>query len=171
MPAAIDSAYDAEIAERVCAAIAITPKGLQKVIDSIGSPVSAGTFWRWLQIKENDLLREMYARAKAAQVMIFADEITEISDNTQEGVIITEKPDGTTETKRADMLEHRKLRIESRKWLAAKLMPKVYGDKQLHTGPNGDDPVTLKTIMVEAESKPDRSRPALKPEFDDTSRD
>jgi hypothetical protein len=160
MPAAIDSAYDAEIAERICAAIAITPKGLQKVIDSIGSPVSAGTFWRWLQIKENDLLREMYARAKAAQVMIFAEEISEIADNTQEGVIVTEKPNGTIETKRADMLEHRKLRIESRKWLAAKLLPKVYGDKQLHTGADGEGPIEFSIAERLNRARKDEAKPA-----------
>ena len=68
-----------------------------------------------------------------------ADEIMQIADNTQEGAIVTEKADGSAEIKRADMLEHRKLRIESRKWLAAKLLPKVYGDKvqQEVSGPEG----------------------------------
>ena len=73
-----------------------------------------------------------------------ADEIAEIADNTQSGEIVTEKdaffegkrildaagkPIRTIESKRSDMLEHRKLRIDARKWLAAKLLPKVYGDK------------------------------------------
>jgi hypothetical protein len=33
------------------------------------------------------------------------------------------------ERKIADMIEHRRLKIESRKWLAMKLLPRIYGDK------------------------------------------
>ena len=57
-------------------------------------------------------------------------ECLEIADNTQEfGEIVTEKVDGSTEVKRADMIEHRKLRIETRLKLLAKWNPKKYGDK------------------------------------------
>ena len=42
------------------------------------------------------------------------------------------------------MIEHRKLRIEARKWLASKLLPKVYGDKLAHTGADGESPLTIK---------------------------
>mgnify|MGYP001290710800 FL=1 len=37
------------------------------------------------------------------------------------------------------MIEHRRLQIESRKWLLARLMPKKYGDKQQveHSGSIG----------------------------------
>lgn len=45
------------------------------------------------------------------------------------GEIVTEKPDGSVEVKRADMIEHRKLRIETRLKLLAKWNPKKYGDK------------------------------------------
>ena len=73
-------------------------------------------------------LREMYARAKEDQLQILADEIQPIADTPQMGEIITIKGD-EREVKMCDMLEHRKLRIESRKWLLAKLCPKKYGDK------------------------------------------
>lgn len=118
--------YDDAIADQVCNAIATQSKGLGTIIRDLGLDISPALIYKW--ISQNDSFRERYARAKADQARVLADEITEIADNTQEGQIITEKPDGV-EIKRADMLEHRKLRIESRKWLAAKLLPKVYGDK------------------------------------------
>ena len=70
----------------------------------------------------------MYARAKDEQLQILADEIQPIADTPQMGEIITIKGD-EREIKICDMLEHRKLRIEARKWLLAKLNPKKYGDK------------------------------------------
>ena len=33
------------------------------------------------------------------------------------------------EVTKADMIEHRRLQIDARKWVAAKLRPKVYGDE------------------------------------------
>jgi hypothetical protein len=119
--------FDENIADSVCDGIATESKGLAQIIRERDLPVSPSLIYKWIQ--QNDSFRERYARAKADQARVLADEITEISDNTQVGEIVTEKEDGKVEIKRADMLEHRKLRIESRKWLAAKLLPKVYGDK------------------------------------------
>lgn len=74
---------------------------------------------------------ERYTRARAQLLERMAEEIHQIADTPVEGVTITTKPgvDGVEE-KRADMIEHRRLQIESRKWLLARLMPKKYGDKQ-----------------------------------------
>ena len=135
MPTAID--YDESIADAVCDAIATQSKGLGTILTDLGLSISPSLIYKW--IAQNDSFRDRYARAKADQARVLADEITQIADNTQEGIIVTEKADGSTETKRSDMLEHRKLRIESRKWLAAKLLPKVYGDRiqAEHTGADG----------------------------------
>ena len=73
---------------------------------------------------------ERYTRARAQLLERMAEEIHQIADTPVEGVTITTKADGGVEAKRADMIEHRRLQIESRKWLLAKLMPKKYGDKQ-----------------------------------------
>lgn len=73
---------------------------------------------------------ERYTRARAQLLERMAEEIHQIADTPVEGVTITTKADGGVEEKRADMIEHRRLQIESRKWLLAKLMPKKYGDKQ-----------------------------------------
>ena len=148
MTAAIQ--YDEEIADAICDAIATQSKGLGQIIDELGFNLSPSLIYKW--IRQNEAFREMYARAKADQARVMADEITQIADNTQEGQIVTEKEDGKIEIKRADMLEHRKLRIESRKWLAAKLLPRVYGDnaKLQLTGEDGG-PLVVKHIGSDGE--------------------
>jgi hypothetical protein len=64
----------------------------------------------------------MYARAREDQADTLADEILAISDEQREAVT----RDGTI----YDPEVHRdRLRIDARKWVAAKLKPRKYGDK------------------------------------------
>lgn len=84
--------------------------------------------------------RAKYAAAREVQADVHADDIVYIADRTELGEIETDKfdKDGNpiTEVRRADMIEHRKLRITTRQWTAEKLRPKAYGTKQFveHSG-------------------------------------
>ena len=85
----------------------------------------------------------LFARARDLGEAQISQECLEIADTTQVGEIITTKPDGSQEVKTADMIEHRKLRIDTRLKLLAKWNPRKYGDKLAHTGPDGEEPVKL----------------------------
>jgi hypothetical protein len=87
-----------------------------------------GTFCRWCG--DDPANAEMYVRAREVLLERMAHEIHDIADTPVEGVTTTVKPGGVIEERRGDMIEHRRLQIESRKWLLAKLMPRKYGDKQ-----------------------------------------
>lgn len=126
MAAGRPSDYDPEIASEVCLRISIGSLGLRAVCDSDPRFPDPATFYRWMLSHAE--LREIYTRAKNEQLQILADEIQQIADELQLGEIVTLKGNDR-EVKIADMLEHRKLRIESRKWLLAKLAPKKYGEK------------------------------------------
>lgn len=41
----------------------------------------------------------------------------------------TKETDRGTETRTGDMIEHRRLRVDTWKWMLAKALPKVYGDR------------------------------------------
>lgn len=69
-----------------------------------------------------------YTRARDLGLDAMADECLAIADNTQEGTVTTAKEWGD-EVKTGDMLEHRKLRVDARKWYLSKLAPKKYGDR------------------------------------------
>lgn len=69
-----------------------------------------------------------YARSREIGYHGMFDEIKEIADTPQEGVTVKDGPNGT-ETRTGDMIEHRRLRVDSRKWMLAKALPKIYGDK------------------------------------------
>jgi len=140
------SEYDVEIAADICLAMSTKSLGLAAICDSDSRFPDPKTFYRWML--DHEELRQLYARAKDAQLQVLADEIQQIADEPQPGEVITIKGD-EREVKIADMLEHRKLRIESRKWLLAKLAPKKYGDKLQHTGADGEGPVSfvVKSIL------------------------
>jgi hypothetical protein len=44
-------------------------------------------------------------------------------------------------------VQRARLRVDTRKWMAGKLLPKVYGDKMLHTGADGEGPVQVKLAL------------------------
>lgn len=113
-----------------------------------GKP-SYGTVYDWLE--EDAAQNSHFSRARDIGEAQILQECLEIADTTQVGEIVTLKADGSQEIKCADMIEHRKLRIETRLKLLAKWNPKKYGDKLAHTGPEGEGPVqfVVKSILEE----------------------
>lgn len=68
----------------------------------------------------------MYARAKLRQADLFADEILDIADNIGKDKIRLKSGEEVTNN---EAINRSRLRIDTRKWLASKLLPKQYGDK------------------------------------------
>lgn len=89
-------------------------------------------------IDDRDGFSAQYARARDIGLDALADELLEIADNTELGVKTKTGPNGAEKTE-GDMIEHRRLRVDSRKWYLSKLAPKKYGDKltQELTGKGG----------------------------------
>lgn len=85
------------------------------------------TVMLWLTKHESFV--ERYARARELQADTIFDECLEIADTPILGERRTVRDDGKVETVEEDMLGHRKLMIDTRKWMAGKLRPKKYGDK------------------------------------------
>ena len=95
------------------------------------------TVYRWLQNYET--FRNLYARAREDQADTLADEIIAIADEDPALVFDVQHLSGTEiEVARVDSaaVNHQRLRVDARKWIAAKLKPKKYGEKTEieHTG-------------------------------------
>ena len=82
----------------------------------------------YLRISQDSELRESYERAKVLSADYLAEEILEIADTCRMGTKTVNK-NGKIETVVGDMVERARLQIETRKWQAAKLAPKKYGDR------------------------------------------
>lgn len=84
-----------------------------------------------------------YARAREIGYDRMAEELIAIANTPQIGVIRTTKPDGAVEEKHADMIEHRRLQVDARKWMLSKMLPKKYGDKVQHGGAEDLPPIAV----------------------------
>lgn len=123
------TSFNEAIAESICLRIA-DGQSLRSICEGQDYP-DRSTVFRWLA--DNPDFRDQYARARELQAESLADDIIDIADN--KGLEPNDK----------------RVRIDSRKWLAGKLKPKVYGDASTlrHTGADGG-PVQFAN-MTEAE--------------------
>lgn len=80
------------------------------------------TVWDWLASDRE--FSQQYARAKIFCADCLADEIIEIADDSSRDTYIDRKGQRVINHK---AIARAKLRIDARKWLAAKLAPKKYG--------------------------------------------
>ncbi len=119
------STYTPEIGAAICERLA-NGESLLRICKDM--QIAYGTAYGWeVHVPEH---RENSARAREVGCHAIADDCIEIADTPHEGIETIEKPDGSMETKRGDMTQHRRMRIDTRMRLLGKWLPKVYGDKQ-----------------------------------------
>jgi hypothetical protein len=83
---------------------------------------------------------DMYLRAKQNQIELLVDQILDISDDSTHDTIIKSNTKGDEyESANSEWINRSKLRVDSRKWLAAKLAPRIYGEKKESEEKDGSD--------------------------------
>jgi hypothetical protein len=122
--------YSQQIADSICARLA-EGESLNAICKSQGYPAESAV--RAWALEDRDGFSAKYTRARELQAHKLAEEIIDIADTTQLGVKIVHKASGT-ETSEGDMIEHRRLRVDARKWYLSKVLPKVYGDRTTLAG-------------------------------------
>ena len=89
-----------------------------KNITSLKEFPNKDTIYEWL--KKDTQFADNYTRARVEQSNTYANEIIEIAD-------------GIGDDATREQISKANLQIESRKWIAAKLLPKKYGSAQNQT--------------------------------------
>lgn len=117
--------YTPEIATAICTRLA-TGESLRSICRDEGMPHRA-TVHRWL-IDNVGGICDQYTRAREVGLDELAEEILEIADTPQDGEE-TEDDGEKVKTRRGDMLGHRRLQVDARKWILSKLAPKKYGER------------------------------------------
>lgn len=119
------STFTPEIAAFICKQLA-DGKSLRETCEGDGMP-SEATVRSWA-LDDIQGFAAQYARAREIGYERLADEILRIADTPEVGIKTTTKASGV-ETVEGDMIEHRRLRVDARKWMLAKMLPKKYGEK------------------------------------------
>lgn len=126
------SKYSQKLADDICEQLA-EGRSLRSICADKKMP-NRSTVFRWLA--ENEKFRDQYARAREEQADVFFEEIIEIADEECTTVRAdkhsTSDDDGEGNTEvvfDTTAVMRNRLRVDARKWAAAKLAPKKYGDR------------------------------------------
>lgn len=130
------SDYSIETTTAICIRLGLG-ESLREICRDEGMPDKA-TVMRWLATHQ--AFRDQYASAREAQADYYAEEIVEISDDATNDWMLRNRGDGETEeVENKEVLARSRLRVDTRKWLMARMAPKKYGDRivQEVTGADG----------------------------------
>lgn len=134
----VPSSFTQEIADMICSRL-MEGESLNSICKDEGFPAK-GTVCRWLATNES--FQDQYARAREFQADALADEIIDIADDSSNDWMERNDPDNPGWQLNGDHVQRSKLRMEARKWVAAKLKPKKYGDSTTIKG-DKDNPIEL----------------------------
>jgi hypothetical protein len=126
------SSFTQQIADIIC--IRISEGESLKSITLDEEMPDRATVYRWLAA--NSVFCDMYTRAREDQADTLADEILAIADEQPEIIAVTDKRTGELIEHKLDgaFLQWQRNRIDTRKWIAMKLKPRKYGDRQILAG-------------------------------------
>lgn len=118
--------YTTNLATEICDRLA---EG-ELLVDIVADERMPGrtTVWRWHT--ENEQFRSMFANAREAQAHTIAEKGVKIA------LAAT-----------AEDAHAARVKFDGYKWFASKLLPRVYGDKLLHTGGDGEGPIGHKLAL------------------------
>lgn len=138
------SKYTQELADQICAELA-RGKSLRTILGTGGvddtdeqrALPSIATIFTWFRTYPEFL--EQYARAKQESADAMSDEILDISDDGTNDWMEDQYMKGKSPGWKVngEAVQRSKLRVDTRKWLMAKMKPKKYGD-QLDITSGGD---------------------------------
>lgn len=118
--------YNEEIANEICEAVATSSLGLTKLCELNPHFPARDTIYRWRWRYPN--FSDQFNEAKKNQAEIMADELIEISDDSVNDYMETIDENQKIGYKlKGENVQRSKLRVETRKWIASKLLPKAYG--------------------------------------------
>jgi hypothetical protein len=153
MPAGRPSDYSPELTTAICIRLGLG-ESLREICREEDMP-SKTTVMRWLA--EHREFRDQYASAREAQADYYAEEIIEIADDGSNDWMERKNGSGETyEVENHEVLNRSRLRVDTRKWLMARMAPKKYGDRitQEVTGADGSPLVPIINLTGRPESKP-----------------
>lgn len=119
--------FSRALMEDICDRIA-RGQTLSRICKDDGMPTK-GAVMQWVS---DDLggCTIRYENARLKQAMAWADELVDIADDGTNDTYVKISKDGEESLQiNVDVVQRSRLRVETRKWLLAKALPKVYGDK------------------------------------------
>lgn len=127
--------YSKELAETICARIS-DGESLRRICRDEGMPALA-TIFRWLPLYKE--FKEQYEISSRERLQGMAEELLDIADDGTNDWMERQDKENPGYAYNGEHVQRSRLRVDARKWLLSKHLPKVYGDKAQveHTGEIG----------------------------------
>ena len=138
--------YDKEVGDFVCDEIATCTFGLRKIISFNPGLPSYETINQWRL--DSEYFGNQYARAKQIQADLMIEECLDIIDDGRNDWMEKLSEDGTPIgwVINGEHVQRSRARVDTRKWIACKLAPKIYGDKTITENHNYNHEKALKDL-------------------------
>lgn len=135
------SVYSEEVANAICGRL-VAGESLRSICRDDDMPAKS-TVLLWV-VENREGFSDQYARARQAQAFGWADEILSIADDGTNDTCLDDKGNPRTDY---DHISRSKLRVDTRKWMLSRMLPKLYGDRTAleHSGPGGGP---LETVVI-----------------------
>lgn len=140
--------YTFELTKEICNAIASNSKGIGKLCAENPHWPNKDTIFSWL--KHNKEFSDQYAQAKRLQIECVVDELLEIADDDSNDCMVD--AEGSL-VFNSQAVQRARLRIDTRKWLACKLAPKIYGVQPLPS----DDKTSFPSLTLQGVTDPNEA--------------
>lgn len=114
-------AYNNELAEIICERIATSTISIGKLCEMYEDMPDESTIYKWRH--KHAVFGDQYTRAKQRQAELTAEKILEFCD------VPTYQDEHGVERVDSGRVALQRLKVDSIKWQASKLAPKIYGDK------------------------------------------
>lgn len=125
-----------ELADEICERLA-GGESLVSICESSDYMPNRCTVFQWLY-RFKDFANK-YALAREAWADAEFERLMEIADTPQFGAVVKTFANGEEETTTTDMVMHRRLQVDTRKWALARMSPKKFGELTRNeiTNPDG----------------------------------
>ena len=126
-------------------------KSLRSILLAHDMP-SSQTFYLWLDSDKNK--SKQYARATEIRAENIFEDMLEIADDGTNDFMTITKGDVEYNVEDKEVTNRSRLRLDTRKWMLAKMQPKKYGDK-LDVTSDGDALQAPKKIIIKVNRRED----------------
>lgn len=143
--------YSTEVAAIICTRLS-EGETLRQICRDEGMP-SPSTVIGWAKDDFGPGFAEQYARARELGYAVMAEELVEIADDGANDWTVREG----REVVDHEHVTRSRLRVDTRKWLLAKALPKVYGEKIAHTGAAGGAIMIATGVLRQSDGEADEN--------------
>jgi hypothetical protein len=119
--------FNQKLAERICHLVSTHPWGLKRLCSTYEDLPDHSTINSWRLLHKE--FSASYAQAKMIQADLLAEDTLDIADDISNDTLYRTDKDGDEyEVANNEWINRSRLRVDTRKWLAAKLLPTLYGE-------------------------------------------